>query len=104
MPLRPTTRDDKLTLLFYLLTRQTGAIADCIRHIQGEKKNAECTDEEYSGWIAYMKTELGDATMIIRKMCDVLEIDYDGTVILGIRRDTEKRQEYLERHPGAHWV
>ena len=104
MPLRPMTRDDRLTLLFYLMTRQTGAIADCLRHIQGDKQNAGYTDEEAKGWIAHMQTELADMSYLIRSMCKVLGIDYDPTVIMGIRRDAEKRAEYLRRHPGAHWV
>ena len=104
MPLSPMTRDDKLTLLFYLLNRQTGAIADCLRHIQGDKQNAGYTDEEAKGWIAHIQTELADTSMIVRRLCGVLGIDYDATVVMGIVRDTEKKAEYLHRHPGAYWV
>lgn len=104
MPLRPVTRDDKLTLLFYLLNRQTGAIADCLRHIQGDKQDTEYTDEEVKGWVGYMQTELADTSMIVRRICNVLGVDYDATVVMGVVRDSEKKKEYLKRHPGAHWI
>lgn len=104
MPLRPTTRDDKLTILFYLLNRQTGSIADCLRHIQGDKHGAGYTEEEAKGWIAFMQTELADTSWIVRRLCNVLEIDYNATLIMGVKRDAEKKKEYLERHPGANWV
>lgn len=104
MPLFLPTRDDKLTLIFYLMNRQTGAIADCLRHIQSTKKNAECTDEELKGWVAHIKTELADMNMLVRKMGNTLDLDYDSIEIMGIMRDTEKKKEYLKRHPGAYWI
>lgn len=104
MPFWPMTRDDRLTLLFYLLNRQTGAIADCLRHIQGNKQGAGYTDKEAKGWIAHIQTELADTSMIVRRMCNILEIDYDSTVVMGVTRDAEKKTEYLQRHPGAYWV
>jgi len=97
-------RDDKLILLFYLLNRQTGAIADCLRHIQGDKQGANYTDEEAKGWIAHIQTELADTSLIVRRICNVLDLDYDTTLIMGIIRDAEKKGEYLQRHPGAYWV
>ena len=104
MPLHQVERDDKLTLLFYLLNRQTGAIADCLRHIQGDKQGANYTDEEAEGWVAHMQTELADISWIVRRMCNVLDIDYDMTLVMGVFRDAEKCKEYLHRHPGAYWV
>ncbi len=41
MPINPTAKDDKLTLIFYLFIRQMGALADCLRHIQ----EGECSSE-----------------------------------------------------------
>lgn len=104
MSLDPVTKDDKLVLLFYLLNRQTGAIADCLRHIQGNKQGAQYSEDERNGWIAHTRTELADILAIVRKFCGVLGIDYDSTVVLGSVRDKEKMEEYLGRHPGAHWV
>lgn len=104
MTIDPITRDDKLTLLYYLFIRQMGAIADCLRHIQGDKQGAMYSDEEINGWIAHTQTELADTSVLVRRMCNVLGVDYDSTVIMGIARDVEKRDEYLRRHPGAHWV
>ena len=103
MPITKPTRDDKLTLLFYLFNRQMGAIADCLRHIQSEKQGTEYTDE-MNGWLAHIRTELAATSAINRKMCGVLGINYDSTVLLGTIRDSEKMREYLERHPGAYWV
>lgn len=104
MTIDPITRDDKLTLLFYLFIRQMGAIADCLRHIQGDKQGAEYSVEEVNGWIVYTQTELADTSMIIRRMCNTLGIDYDATVVMGVTRDAEKREGYLKRHPEARWI
>lgn len=104
MPTKHMTRDEKLVMLYYLLVRQTGAIADCLRHIQGDKQGAGYTDEEAKGWIAHIQTELADTSWIVRRMCNVLGISYDATLIMGVMRDTEKSAEYLKRHPGAYWV
>ena len=104
MVIDPITRDDKLTLLYYLFIRQMGAIADCLRHIQGGKQGAMYSDEEINGWIAYTQTELADVSILVRRMCNVLDIDYDSTVVMGIARDEEKRKEYLRRHPERIWV
>lgn len=104
MTIKPITRDDKLTLLFYLLNRQNGAIADCLRHIQGDKQGVQYSEDEKNGWVAHMGTELADTLAIVRKFCSVLDLDYNSIQVLGIARDNEKRKEYLARHPGAHWV
>jgi len=104
MPIDPITKDDKLTLLFYLFIRQMGGIADCLRHIQSTKQGAEYSNEEINGWIAHAQTELADTSMLVRKMCSTLGINYDTTVTMGIVRDIEKKDEYLQRHPGAHWI
>lgn len=104
MPLRPISDDDKLTLLFYLLNRQTGAIADCPRHIQGDKQSAGYSNDETKAWITYAQTELADILAIVRKFCTVLGIDYDATVVMGFVRDLEKGKEYSKRHLGAVWI
>lgn len=104
MPPGPITRDDKLTLLFYLMTRQTGAIADCLRHIQSTKQNTECSDEELKGWVGFIGSELADMTVIVRKMGNLLGLGHDTIGLLGIKRDAEKKAEYLKRHPGATWI
>jgi len=102
--IRPVSKDDKLTLLFYLFVRQMGGLADCLRHIQGGKQNTECDYAEYKAWVAYAKSELADVGNLVRKACDVLDLKYDEVISLGTLRDEEKKKEYLRRHPNATWM
>lgn len=94
---RPTTqqRDDAI-LLFLLFNRQTGTIADCVRHI--------AFYHEWEGYADYMKTELADLSFLIKRMCHVMEFDYEEVAQLGTDRDEEKKRLYLELHPRARWV
>ena len=87
---------NKLVLLFFLFVRQTGSIADCLR-----KMPEDTTDK---GWIAYIMTELADIAILVKRTCEVLDIDYDEIVKLGFERDAEKKEEYIKRHPGAVWI
>ncbi len=98
------TRDDKLTLLFYLFIRQMGDIADCLRHLQSPKQGVHYSEEEDNSWVEYIRTELADTLKLVQRTCTVLGIDYDSTVVMGTVRDTEKKKEYMKRHPEAHWV
>jgi len=94
-------KDDVLILLFYLLIRQTGSLADCFRHIQ---KDRLFETEQLQGWRAYVQTELGDVTVLVEKTCALFDLDYQETQEIGRRRDAEKAEEYLKRHPGGLWV
>lgn len=86
----------KLVLLFFLLIRQMGGIADCLR------KMPEDTSE--AGWRAYIQSELSDILTLTRRCCELLELDYKEVEALGLQRDAEKKAEYLKRHPSAWWV
>jgi len=86
-------------LLLLLLTRQVGAISDCIRHLGRAN-----TNDELLGWRAHLETELADIESIDRKLCNLLDLDPDRVRILGTIRDAEKKREYLKRHPGRKWV
>ena len=86
-------------LLLLLLTRQVGAIADCIRHL-----GRADTNKELLGWRGHMETELADIDSLNRKFCNLLDLDRERVRVLGTVRDTEKKKEYLQRHPGHRWV
>lgn len=90
-----------LTLLFYLFIRQMGGLADCFRHIL---KDGLFITGELQGWRGFVQSELADLLALVRKTCDLFELDYKETEIMGQKRDAEKSQEYLKRHPGGFWV
>ena len=96
--------EDKSVLLFYLFIRQMSGIADCLRHLQSKRQGVEYSDTERRTYTAYLKTELADNIQLTKRMCSAFNLDYSEVEILGKQRDIEKREEYLERHPGAEWV
>lgn len=91
---------DDLSILFFLMVRQTAGLADCLRNMTFGDRSGE----ELAGYTAYMKTELADAVVLISRFCDLLGLDYAEVVDLGWQRDEEKRKEWLRRHPGQRWV
>lgn len=89
-----------LSVLFFLMVRQTAGLADCLRNLNSEDKS----DEEVAGYIAYMKTELADIIVLVNRFCDALGLNPAEVTKLGWQRDEEKREEWQRRHPGQHWV
>lgn len=103
-----TRRDEDIMVHYLMLTRQVTHLADCLFHIvrlttqvsgtHGSKKL------DYKGWRAYAQSEISDVLVQVRRICDILEIDFVETYCMGVKRDEEKRKVYEELHPGDKWV
>lgn len=80
----------------YFLTGKIGGIADCVRKIVFRG--------EWDGYQDFVKTELADLSFLVRRFCQVVELDYGEVVRLGAERDAEKKASYERRHPESRWV
>ena len=99
-----TDEDRQLTLLLYLLVRQVASLADCFRHLQRDKA-FDAASDDLAGWRAFVRTELSDITHIVKKACEIFDLDFDDVVELGEVRSDEKEAEYRKRHPDVGgWV
>lgn len=101
-----TKRDEKLVMHYMLLTRQMTKLSDSLLHIvrlhtQSDKKHKGI---DYNGYKAYAQSEIADILMQCKKLCDILGVDFISTYMMGIKRDEEKRKEYLEIHPEDEWI
>jgi len=101
-------RDENLLFHYMMLTRQMTKLADCFTHIirtstQIDRKHG-FAHLDYRGWVVYSQSEISDLLVQIQKLCDVLEIDFNETYAMGIKRDAEKKEEYLEKHPNDEWI
>lgn len=94
-------KSDVTTLIFYLLIRQMGGLADCFRHIQ---RDDSILRGDIIGWRGIIQSELSDTLCLVRKACDLFDLDYGETEIMGETRDAEKKREYLARHPEEFWI
>jgi hypothetical protein len=101
-------RDEHLLFHYMMLTRQMTKLADCFTHIirvssqiSGKHGSAQL---DYKGWVAYSQSEISDLLAQTKKLCDILGIDFVETYIMGMKRDAEKREEYLKTHPGDEWI
>lgn len=104
-PAQVAQMEKDMMLAHLLLVRQVSGLADCFRIILKDGL-FECTPEageKLKGYTEYIKTELGDAEVIIQKICNMFGIDSQSAKVLGWERDLEKRKSYLERHPGNVW-
>lgn len=101
-------RDEHLLFHYMMLTRQMTKLADCFTHIiristqlDGKHGSAQL---DYRGWVAYSQSEISDMLAQTKKLCDILGIDFVETYIMGLKRDVEKREEYLKTHPDDEWI
>jgi len=99
-----TERDEALAVLYMLLTRQMTRLADCFQHTFRLHKRGDSDGKLFRGYKAYAQSELADALWLIKRICDVLGVDFNETIELGVLRDKEKREEFLRRYPGEEWV
>jgi len=92
---RPTQEQQRaLVILHLLMTRQLSGLADCIRNILNGK---------WDGYTDFAMTELGDMAVLVDRMAKVLELEPEEVKQMGLDRDSEKKEDYLRRHPGATW-
>lgn len=108
MPTKVITTEthEKLMLHQLLLTRQLSKLTDSLLHIvrldaraTGEKRKAM-----FNGYRAFAQTELADIIAQVKKICDVLDISYKETEIMGDLRDKEKAVEFLKKYPHEPWI
>ena len=101
-------RDESIMVHYMMLTRQITHLADCLFHIVRLTTQKDGTHGskhlDYRGWRAYSQSELADALVQIRKLCDILDLDFVDTYSLGLKRDEEKQRMYEATHPGDKWV
>jgi len=101
-------RDEAIVVHYLMLTRQITHLADCLFHIVRLETQADKTHGsaklDYKGYRAYSQSELSDAIVQIKKLCDILDLDFIETYSMGMKRDAEKKKLYLEMHPGDKWV
>jgi len=91
---------------YMLLTRQMTKLSDSLLHIirLHTQSDGKHKGVDYRGYRAYAQSEIADVLMQSKKLCDVLELNFIDTYCMGIKRDDEKRQEYLETHPDDEWI
>jgi len=103
-----TERDESLMVHYMMLTRQITHLADCLFHIVRIATQKDATHGslhlDYRGWRAYSQSELADVIMQIKKLCDILELDFIDTYLMGMKRDREKKEDYEKTHPNDKWV
>lgn len=108
MKIIKTDRDEALLVHYVMLTRQITRLADCLFHIvrlaTQESGKHGSANLDYLGYRAYAKTELADVLCQVRKLCDVLSLNFNEILNLGIERDKEKKETYLKDHPKDEWV
>ncbi len=103
-------RDEKLVFAYIMLTRQATRLADCLTHIirlptsNDGKAVHESKILDFKGFRAYMQTELSDVLCQAKKMIEILGLDFDETLKMGLQRDIEKKTEYLKKHPNEEWI
>ena len=99
-------RDEKLLLQYLLLTRQITSLADSVQHIirLGNKPDSVENRLKHKGYMAFAQSELSDVYAQFVKICDLLEIDIQETVEMGLKRQEEKKKEYLQRNPNDVWI
>jgi hypothetical protein len=99
-------RDERLVLHYMLLTRQMTKLSDCLLHIirLQTQKNGKHKGVDYKGYRSYAQSELSDVLLQTKKLCDILGLDFIETYLMGIKRDEEKKKEYLESHPEDVWI
>ena len=111
-PLKPkiilTKRDESLMVHYMMLTRQLTHLADCLFHIVRLKTQKDGTHGsahlDYRGYRVYAQSEIADMLVQTKRILDELDLDFIDTYSMGLKRDIEKRKDYLETHPGDDWV
>ena len=100
------TRDEALIVHYMMLTRQMTKLSDCITHIMRlhTQPDGKHKGMDYAGYRVYAQSELADALVQTRKLCDILDLDFVETYCMGMVRDREKKAEYLETHPNDEWI
>jgi len=103
-----TERDEQLVVHYMMLTRQMTRLSDCFMHIirlpTQESGTHGRLNLDFIGYRAYAKTELADIICQIKKLCKILELNFNMTLIMGLKRDEEKKAEYLKKHPNDEWI
>jgi len=101
-------RDEAIMVHYMMLTRQITHLADCLFHIVRLETQPDGTHGSaklnYKGYRAYSQSEISDAIVQMKKLCDILDLDFIDTYLMGMKRDEEKKKMYLETHPGDKWV
>jgi hypothetical protein len=101
-------RDEAIMVHYMMLTRQITHLADCLFHIVRLETQPDGTHGSaklnYRGYRAYSQSEISDAIVQMKKLCDILDLDFIDTYLMGMKRDDEKKKNYLETHPGDKWV
>jgi len=96
-----------LMLHYMMLTRQITGLCDCLLHIirlhTRVKDQAEFT-KLFNGYRAYTQSELADVICQTKKLCQILKISFEETIVLGDERDKEKRAEFKKRYPDDSWI
>ena len=108
MKLVKNDRDEALLVHYVMLTRQMTKLADCFTHImrlptQADGRHGHAS-LDFRGYRAFAQSELSDVLCQVKKLCDILELDFFATLGMGLVRDAEKRSEYQESHPGDQWI
>jgi len=101
-------RDEQLLIHYMMLTRQMTRLSDCFMHIirlsTQESGRHGSKDLDYKGYKAYAQTELSDILCQVEKLCKILGLNFNETLMMGFKRDKEKEEEYLEKHPSDEWI
>lgn len=101
-----TKRDERLMFHYMILTRQMTRLSDSLLHIIRlyTQKDHKHKGIDYRGYRAYAQSELADIILQVKKLCDILGLDFIETYTMGLARDKEKSQEYLDQHPEDTWI
>jgi hypothetical protein len=101
-------RDEDIMVHYLMLTRQITHLADCLFHIVRLSTQNDGTHGskklDYCGWRSYAQSEISDVLVQVKRICDILDLDFVDTYCMGIKRDREKQKTYEELHPGDKWV
>ena len=58
----------------------------------------------FNGYSAFAQTELADIICQSKKICEILNLDFNETAKMGDVRYEEKKQEFLKRYPKDEWI
>ena len=94
-------RQEKLVMQFMLLVRQLGAISICLTSLLRVPYHPNRTEGPY---IDFISTELADTIAHVQEICNLLGLNYEYVVKLGVDRRMEKQEQFQQRYPGVPWV